>query len=1797
MIEAIAKLIFLLIVKVLELSTWVIAFILLLLSCCVPWRIPSVIYTLLSIEDIEDYRCVFAFCFFCTLVDLITLPLGITSMLMPTMTIDFCSVTCHTCSLDSWTGRVAGDFFALRGFFFCSFFAAVIDLVLLPLGIFQALVPSRTYFFLTKVLLPVFCHTREDGRQEKHFDENRYCELRYKWFCGFWLALLDIVCALSGLVVFGTLLRCRVLYLDFQAARENTGTTLNALDYALRWRIVFLRHGLMAIRDLICLPWGILSCLAPTRVGFFCKVTFSAYCPRRKESEDLQKNTDVSDLWWMWLANCVLAVFDFFAFLFGFVAFAFLVRSCQTYREFREAFKSSRERAEWEERMQYNRAARLVLVANGATMLLDLFFLPFIAMIGVTFVRLQPVVESLRKEMGWKTRVLIMREFSRLMVDIVLMPALVLLLLTIYRACPVFSGRCCWRRSRKNDEEERNREQEYFVPTDHQLRLMRATFFLFCDLLVSPFIFILVLTCYRAGAVCRAASEYPDSLYFHCEVLKAFLNFLVDLPFVFMGLFVMITVYRIDFLCAGLMKGESSWDCRWVTWVQFGNVLRDLVCLLLLLLIFLTLYRLPSWCAKLKVAACKPLDGLPKTTVTSVALVLQRPGKGKPKLLIGLQKDVNFCSVKKIRLRVLGSEFYRIVGKAFGNLVGSGAQAVATSLTLTTEQVDVSVIASGCENVCLEVTIGGDYSFGWIMEQVNHLEFVSNPAKPVSMLVQLEASLNDGQQVVLAVAVVPFTEISSAIRAEYASDAVSPATCHLSMSSLKTDEGSIQGLRREVGNFRDAWPFFTVQEAKYVVEDLFRLCWHCFHILLLSLLVLVPHRGFLAIKNLFQTHAKVKTGRMKRQLAYMEELDVECHNVAIMMEALLKANSKAAIPKPHFLNASRTGTAYSEVDRATYCVEGCIGCCCCIICPCCPNYFDTRQWFCEDDELEDQTTINGHPMWQRNPKVNFGKRLADVAKRTDALGSKFEECATKCDMLEEADAKELQQRYVRQVFVLWYDAFFWMIAGARVQERFAQKWNSQKLSSILTSTEKVEQADDLGSPLVQVCMNSSPPKESHERESREQQRQRRKYYLEMERLTVTTDKMRAKARKSLQDLVEVRGEIRTRWPKLEKMWAEDSARAPCRLAPGPHSIITHHFLGAVGDILALPFLMLIVLTLYRLPGFCQDAQRSRLPLFRRVRAALMKHVVGLMQDVFALLQLILLTAILVGTVVKLPDFLYGFNPFKGLHRLVRWALLNVAELVMGIMEVFMLLTLWKSYRMVVSGLIFGLFAPPAVLAVAALPQCLNQTSRFVITCPFWAAWLACIIVFSVMEGMWSFGFAVGFIGVPFVLSLVGIAANAVPGWVKPRLGDWWSPQVRVSPLNALALVVVAVEAVMLGVAITVPKDSATHDSEWLSLAALGDQKREHLAIPSVCIMGASVLVAALPIIAYDDDERESLICDPRWVVGTNILLELLFLPVTWAAWPSLVAIDASWPLILLFVYYIFSAVMLPAICESPLKPEARLDIRYTGLYAAGHKMLLLAAVAAAWASQTTIFLVSATALFFWTLVFVVHGCSVPWVQVLRLGISSGVLVSLRITAWYASILVWSVCLVIAVLTYVISKLRRRRSCEREALPAILALLRKSNARSSLWGDTYSLRLSDGDSPQFIARELLAMEVALPFERLQLTFTAARENWRSRLLQAKDYSVVHTAADELARAIFVPPPANLLSHLLSKVPACGKFGLPLPLRMEVVAFVGLTDGSQVELCVTSLTPSDKPRSYKCSADLSILWYDTNTCRID
>ena len=123
------------------------------------------------------------------------------------------------------------------------------------------------------------------------------------------------------------------------------------------------------------------------------------------------------------------------------------------------------------------------------------------------------------------------------------------------------------------------------------------------------------------------------------------------------------------------------------------------------------------------------------------------------------------------------------------------------------------------------------------------------------------------------------------------------------------------------------------------------------------------------------------------------------------------------------------------------------------------------------------------------------------------------------------------------------------------------------------------------------------------------------------------------------------------------------------------SLLRDQFLRACTDLVAIPLIILLVLTVYRLPAIRQEMGKG----IEHLKMAIRVEGRYLVVDLWRLLQFLLLAVLLIGTVVKLPDFLGNLRPTRGLRKARDCALAAASELVVGIGELLLLVTAWKTY--------------------------------------------------------------------------------------------------------------------------------------------------------------------------------------------------------------------------------------------------------------------------------------------------------------------------------------------------------------------------------------------------------------------------------------------------------------------------------------------------------------------------------------
>jgi hypothetical protein len=202
-------------------------------------------------------------------------------------------------------------------------------------------------------------------------------------------------------------------------------------------------------------------------------------------------------------------------------------------------------------------------------------------------------------------------------------------------------------------------------------------------------------------------------------VLKQLGALVVDLPYVLMGLLVLLTLWRAPLLIAdaheqtfdgsgrptGPRRYKRLRELRAVIATQFGCLLRDLPCFGLLLLLAATLYRLPPTLLKLRAATKRLLldPGAHPPELTAVTARAALTSKGAIRLVIHGTKPAGFAPTR-LGLSVGGASFWAAAEDAFGGTAALGKTFLP--LQLTCKHLRPGSLKDGETEAALDMTIG-----------------------------------------------------------------------------------------------------------------------------------------------------------------------------------------------------------------------------------------------------------------------------------------------------------------------------------------------------------------------------------------------------------------------------------------------------------------------------------------------------------------------------------------------------------------------------------------------------------------------------------------------------------------------------------------------------------------------------------------------------------------------------------------------------------------------------------------------------------------------------------------------------------------------------------------------------------------------------------------------------------------------------------------------------------------------------------------------------------------------------------
>jgi len=1289
---------------------------------------------------------------------------------------------------------------------------------------------------------------------------------------------------------------------------------------------------------------------------------------------------------------------------------------------------------DWEEVFPY--LIYWQLIKFGCVALLDIIFLPLVILLLLTFWRAPPIFPEIRRAFDMHTKRLILLQFTRLILDIILLPALLAVLFSWYRSQQTrYALKLGASSSARAADIESQQPSSARPPDDEALltpfhkALLPAAGFLILDILCTPMILLLTLTFYRL----QYAGWGRRGVEFHQQVGIQTLEFLLDLPFLLASSIVVLTLYRADIIFSlRHANAGNAVDRRKAAGMQLMFLLRDVAMIVPSLVVAVTLYRLPSLLLGVKASLTKILLGEPEMHLIVARMPLDRP-KTHPRVTFRVAKSPNLAGLTAMRLHVAGDGFWDAIIQSKGSFVASIGRAMLPLALRQGREVDLAAIRHGDSEAEISIELEQEIKTTTAEKMLRSLP------PQTEMLLQLEGRLASGTEVVLLAVPVAVSDLLSGV--ETGEIPVQPQALDTNVARIDgLDENPNSGdrvtaerltqLRGSLaqGCRRDKWWVPVMQEFVTILVDLF-------HMFLLLVLCAIPWRLAILVKRLCERSGKRSARLVRSAVAALEAWDFACDKGMALLEPLLNSSAKDAVMQ---LWRQSTTSAGSQKSKE---------CCCC------------WENLSTSEDLIDRLASKNLPVTQKVDKV-LELITSSIREWRGHLKS------TRRSWPDEPEWEPIANMIDHRLKMRG-EAFWWTLLLWEVNRLFA----SRKISR------------NQHARLAQGIRNVAIPLTKGFAKSHDQLR----VVLEHQCNRVCSKSKKRKISKSLGFLF-IREQV-------------------CK--------------GFI-DIAALFGLVLLACTAYRIPRLLEDLQgiSDREQLKQVVKIQLLEEL----EDAVALIELVLLTILLMVTVVKFPDFLGGLSLSRGVRANRDWACLVTGILLEGICELLTLLFVWKTYKLLVHTALFALLSPAAILAVT-LPKSWIRGTRFSVALLIWLAALAGNIVAAQID---TARVARPLIGIVWVLAFVGLCWNKAGGWLCPNgADDWWSPVVRFTLPNLLALVAIISDGTVLAF--------LAHGWTMTSTMAASILK-------GVCL--ASILHASCVIVA-DDADQKNILMDPVWRGMVSLLQEVMFLPVTLALSTqakSTIGILNS----ICLMYYMTVALLGTSVWELSTSPTLHLDIRCVGLSSCGRRLLLAAAVIAAVSSMQSLFVALVMSAGIWTACWAWRGSSVLWTQVLQFSAIVGCVLLMKV-GLFAMYITYFSGIVLAVLVMVTGCIQRRQRWSASGLPEALTRLQHIQERLCLWGDTSnSHQHVFGTTAQSAAYWLLNLEAGLPFERLSLKFMNLRQSWRRELLKSPSYETVLSKLKELQEAIHEPCTRVLLRQVLVryKVPYGHRFPEPL-----------------------------------------------------
>ena len=194
------------------------------------------------------------------------------------------------------------------------------------------------------------------------------------------------------------------------------------------------------------------------------------------------------------------------------------------------------------------------------------------------------------------------------------------------------------------------------------------------DLVCVPF-FLIVVCSWRSRSLLRAIATAGKGFEKQRAILREFTELLLDVPFLLIGVVVLLSGWRANLLVRDLRAATGATGRREAAWKRLCQLLRDGPAFFLFALLTLTLYRLPAVVLKLVAATKRMLCSPAQLTVTEASIALD--AKAKLRLVVcGRLALPPPPGTWRVALRVGGHAFWQSVSSVLGSTAASVAQAM-----------------------------------------------------------------------------------------------------------------------------------------------------------------------------------------------------------------------------------------------------------------------------------------------------------------------------------------------------------------------------------------------------------------------------------------------------------------------------------------------------------------------------------------------------------------------------------------------------------------------------------------------------------------------------------------------------------------------------------------------------------------------------------------------------------------------------------------------------------------------------------------------------------------------------------------------------------------------------------------------------------------------------------------------------------------------------------------------------------------------------------------------------------------